>query len=95
MSTPLTEAQLESMQIDPREPAAIARCPWCGQAVVLGVRKDTRNVMLAHAGARDPTDPSGTRYVSGCDPFVDALGKDDVIKRIYSAGARFQKIGAG
>jgi hypothetical protein len=87
-----TDAELESFQIDPREPAGLARCPWCGQDIVLGVRKDTRNVSLAHAGHRDPTDATGTRFISGCDPFVHALGQPDVIRRLMAAGARFEKL---
>jgi hypothetical protein len=92
MAGRFTDAELASFSIDPQEPAGLARCPWCGQDIVLGVRKDTRNVSLAHAGHRDPTDLTGTRYVSGCDPFLDALGHDDVIKRLYNAGARFQRL---
>lgn len=87
-----TEAELDTMQIDPKEPAGLARCPWCGQDIVLGVRKDSRNVSLAHAGHRDPTDASGTRFISGCNPFVEALSHDDVIQRLVNAGARFQKL---
>jgi hypothetical protein len=87
-----TQAELETLSIDPRESAGIARCPWCGQDIIIGVRKDTGNITLAHAGHRDPTDPTGTRYISGCDAFMEALQHDDVIRRIYNAGGRFQKL---
>jgi hypothetical protein len=92
MAGRFTEAELETLQIDPHEPAGLARCPWCGQDIVLGVRKDSRNVTLAHAGHRDPTDPTGLRWISGCAPFVEALGYDDVIRRLVDAGARFEKL---
>jgi uncharacterized C2H2 Zn-finger protein len=92
MAGRFTEAELEALQIDPRESAGLARCPWCGQDIIIGVRKDTRNVTLAHGGHRDPTDASGTRFITGCDPFVDALKQDDVLARLYNAGARFRKL---
>jgi hypothetical protein len=92
MSGRFSDAELESFSIDPREPAGLARCPWCGADIVLGVRKDSRNVSLAHSGHRDPTDPTGTRYVSGCEPFVHALGQVDVMRILVNAGARFTKL---
>ena len=86
------DEELEKFIIDPREPAAWSRCPFCGADIVMGVRKDTRNITLAHSAFRDPSDASGTRYVSGCDRFTQALSRVDVIEYLFQAGARFQKL---
>lgn len=95
MAGRFTEAELESFSIDPREPAGLATCPWCGQDIVLGVRKDTRNVTIAHSAHKDPTDPSGTRFISGCDPFVAALSRPDVVGFLHRSGCRFAKLVPG
>lgn len=92
MTEHFSREDLQELSIDPYEPAAIACCPWCGEDVVIGVNDKSRNITLAHKGHRDPTDTTGTRWVSGCNPFMQALKGDDVIRRLYDAGARFQKL---
>jgi hypothetical protein len=92
MSGQFSREELEQLRLDPYEPAAIARCPSCGEDIVIGVRSDTRNISLAHAGHRDPTDATGTRWISGCDLFVEAMRYADVLKRLYNAGARFARL---
>jgi hypothetical protein len=90
-----SDAELESFSIDPREPAGLARCPWCGQDIVLGVRKDTRNVSLVHAGHQDPTDPTNTRFVTGCEQFARVVRLPDVMQQLHNAGTRFQRLVPG
>lgn len=95
MPSRFTEQELESFYLDPREPPGLARCPWCGGDIVLGVRKDTRNLSIAHQAHPDPTDSTGTRFVSGCEQFLAVLGHNDLFQCLFSAGARFQRLVPG
>lgn len=89
-----TDEQLESFMLDPREPASVAVCPFCGGDVVLGVRKESRNVCLAHQAHKDPTDASGTRFVSGCEPFTTMVAQNplDFLRACKSRGVRWERL---
>lgn len=89
-----SDAELESFLIDPREPASFAPCPFCGRDIVLGVRKETRNVCLAHAAYKDPTDATGLRYLSGCEPFTTMVARNplDFLRACKSHGVRWERL---
>lgn len=87
-----TEAELQTLDLDLSESAGIARCPFCGLDMILGVRKATRNVTLGHQGHADPTDPTGTRFISGCPAFAEATRHPDVMRRLQLAGATWHKL---
>lgn len=90
-----SDQELETLSIDPRQPAGLSRCPWCGLDLVLGVRKTNGNVALAHQAHQDPTDPSRTRWISGCEAFLAVSKETDVMRRLYNAGARWQRLVPG
>lgn len=80
-------AELDHLNIDPREPFAWSDCPFCGRVIVLGVRKGTRNVSLAHHAE---TGPDGS-VILGCEPFsqVTAVNPLDFLRLCKSAGKRW------
>lgn len=87
-----TDAELEAFAIDPRQPSAMAVCPFCGLELVLGYRKDTGNLSLAHASFPDPTRPG--EHIAGCDPFRDIASRNGVefLRLCKSRGVHWQRL---
>jgi hypothetical protein len=84
--------QLESFQFNPAEPLYIARCPFCGLDLMLGVRKDNGHASIAHSSHPDPNDKTHTRYMTGCERFNALVGVPDVLPRLHREGARWQAV---
>jgi hypothetical protein len=87
-----TEAQLESFYINPRRPAVRAVCPFCGGELVMGHRKDTGNISLAHDAVPDPLHPG--QHVAGCEVFQQIASRNVVefLRLLQSRGVRFEKL---
>lgn len=88
----LTSVLLESFAFDPSEPIYVARCPFCGLDLVLGVRKDNGHASLAHSSYPDPDDPTKTRHLTGCEKFNALAHANDVLPQLHRAGARWQAV---
>jgi len=84
--------ELDSFALDLREPIYVARCPFCGLDIVLGVRKDNGHACLAHSSHPDPNDPTHTRHMTGCEKFNLICRGADVIPRLHREGARWQLV---
>jgi hypothetical protein len=83
---------LDSFALDPREPVSMARCPFCGLDLVLGVRKDNGHAALAHSSHPDPSDPTHTKHKTGCDRFNAIAREPDVLRRLHREGARWKML---
>jgi hypothetical protein len=86
------DAQLDAFKFDLSEPIYMARCPFCGLELLLGVRKDNGHAALAHSSHPDPNDPTHTRHITACERFKAIAGNTDVIPRLHREGARWQLV---
>ena len=79
--------------VDPARSWAYGRCPHCGGAIVLGHRKDTGNLTLAHSAIPDPLHP-GQAFL-GCEPFRELapVQGTEYLRTLRSQGFRFLKVG--
>lgn len=68
------DSNLRAMNFVPSD-SLHARCPWCGGDLVLGRRKDTGAMALAHSVLTDKSRPQ-TEYIAGCDRFRDLVQAD-------------------
>lgn len=79
----------EALFLDPSQPLKWSPCPFCGETLVIGYRKDRpagTTLTLAHTGIKLPDGSTA----SACEPF-DRISRDArVLALLKSAGARFQ-----
>lgn len=86
------DAALEAFAINPRRPSAWATCPCCGGQLVMGYRKDTGSLSLAHDTLPDPAHPGV--HLAGCAPFREIAARNVVefLRICQSRGVRWQKL---
>lgn len=86
------QGKLDSFHLDPREGIYAMVCPFCGGAIVYGVRKDSGRRSLGHTAVDDPLRP-GFPF-AGCERFVELATTQlgEFLKLLKSAGARFAKL---
>jgi hypothetical protein len=92
MGQRFTDEQLEAFYIDPTRPTTWATCPHCGGLLVMGYRKDTGNLSLAHESYPDPERPGA--HWPGCEPFRALCERNPVefLRLCKSSGVHWQKL---
>jgi hypothetical protein len=87
-----TASELEQFAIDPTRRAYWGTCPWCGLTIVLGHRKDTGNVCIAHEGFPDPMQQGA--MLCGCEVFRELASTNQVelLRLLRTARLRLQPL---
>lgn len=87
-----TEQQLETFFIDPRRSWAWGICPFCGGTLLLGHRRDTGNLALAHSAVPDPTVPGA--HLAGCLRFAELTSTNmlEFLRLLKGSGFRWSEV---